>query len=67
MKKIWDKKGAMEINKAVEIKASVINYQLQANVDKNSCNGVVNFDNGCILFNERSVNGASGLINLSSK
>ena len=54
------------INKIIEIKELAVNYQLQANIDKKSCNGLVKFDNGCILFNERSVNGVSGVTNLNS-
>lgn len=56
-----------EATKIIEIKTAVINYQLQENIDRASCNGVVNFDNGCVLFNERSVNGSSGLTDLSEK
>jgi hypothetical protein len=44
----------------ISLKKVIVDYQLQQNIDKN-CNGLVNSDNGCILFNERSVNGASGL------
>ncbi|MCX6798194.1 MAG: hypothetical protein NTX66_03230 [Candidatus Falkowbacteria bacterium] len=47
-----------------ELKEAVISYQKQAEVDKKSCNGIVNFDNGCVLFNERSQNGAAGPANL---
>ncbi len=50
--------------KTIEIKELVIGYKLQPNIDKKSCNGVTKFDNGCILFNERSVSGASGLASL---
>ncbi len=53
--------------KQIELKAAVINYQLQENIDRKSCNGVVNFDNGCVLFNERSVNGSLGLASLADK
>jgi hypothetical protein len=53
-----------EAGKILSLKESAINYQLQDNVDKTSCNGQVNTDNGCILFNERSVNGANGLTSL---
>lgn len=51
----------------IELKEAVVNYQLQENIDTTSCNGAVNFNNGCILFNERSINGASGLASLVGK
>ncbi len=53
--------------KTIEIKALIIGYQLQENIDKTSCNGIVNFDNGCVLFNERTINGSNGLVDLSAK
>ncbi|MFA5360142.1 MAG: carbohydrate binding domain-containing protein [Patescibacteria group bacterium] len=43
----------------VELKPVVIDYQLKQDMDYTSCNGVVNFDNGCVLFNERSQAGAN--------
>jgi len=46
------------------LKPAIVDYQFKQNVDKTSCNGTVNFDNGCVLFNERSVNGAQGLSSL---
>lgn len=48
-----------------ELREAIISYQKQSELDKKSCNGVVNFDNGCVLFNERGQNGASGLTNLN--
>ncbi len=56
-----------EVKKYIEVKGLVINYQLQENIDRKSCNGIVNFDNGCVLFNERTVNGGNGLVDLSDK
>ena len=47
------------------LKEALIDYQFKQNVDLKSCNGLVNFNNGCILFNERSVNGANGLLSLT--
>ncbi len=38
----------------VSVKKAIINYELASNVDKTSCNGNFDFNNGCILFNERS-------------
>jgi len=55
------------IGKVIELKTAITGYQLQENIDKKSCNGVVNLDSGCILFNERSVNGSNGLATLVNK
>ncbi len=43
----------------VELKKAVIDYQLSDDLDKSSCNSVVNFEKGCVLFNERARNGSS--------
>ena len=51
--------------RTVEVKEAATNYQLQSSIDKTSCNGLVNSDKGCVLFNERSV-GSSGLTSLAS-
>ncbi len=48
-----------------EVRELVVEYQLSSQLDKGSCNGVVDFANGCILFNERIITGASGYSNLS--
>lgn len=56
-----------ETGKNIELKESIINYQLQDNIDTSSCNGVVDFDKGCVLFNERAISGASGLTSLVGK
>lgn len=53
-------------NKTIEVRELVVDYQLSSRIDGQSCNGVSNFDNGCILFNERSVAGANGLASLTS-
>lgn len=50
--------------KTIEVRELVVDYQLKANIDKTSCNGLVNFDDGCVLFNERNISGASGLASL---
>lgn len=41
----------------VELKPVVIDYIISNSVDKKSCNGIVNLEDGCVLFNERSING----------
>lgn len=48
----------------VEFKEAAIEYQLKQNLDTASCNGVVNFSDGCVPFNLRGQNGGSlaGLI-----
>ena len=55
-------------DKTITVKAAVVDYQLQSNIDESikngGCNGNVNFDQGCILFNERSINGSNGLTTL---
>ncbi len=53
-------------NKSIEVKELVIDYQLEKNIDKKSCNGLQKFDNGCILFNERSIAGNSGFRSLTT-
>lgn len=50
-----------EVGKKIELKEAIINYQLKNSIDVTSCNGVVNPGVGCILFNERTVAGATGL------
>ncbi len=55
------------VNKTIELKAAITGYQLQENMDKKSCNGVTNLDSGCVLFNERSISGSSGLATLVDK
>lgn len=45
----------------ISLREVIVNYQLDTQVDLKSCNGVVNVDNGCVLFNVRSQSGASGL------
>lgn len=38
----------------VELKKAIIDYQVRKDIDKESCNGVVDFEEGCVLFNERT-------------
>lgn len=47
---------------SVSIKEAIVNYQLKDNLDLKSCNGVVNTDKGCVLFNARTQSGASGVL-----
>jgi len=46
---------------SVDVKEAAIDYQLDKNLDKTSCNGVPNSNSGCVLFNERSVAASSTL------
>ena len=46
---------------SISIKEAVINYQLNSSIDTNSCNGTINTDAGCVLFNARTQIGSSGL------
>ncbi|MEI8360981.1 MAG: carbohydrate binding domain-containing protein [bacterium] len=39
------------------LKKATVNYQIIDNLDQKSCNGVVNYDNGCVPFNVRSYDG----------
>ena len=48
------------------VREVVVDYQIVSSVDKQSCNGLVDFPNGCVLFNERSFSGASGYANLQN-
>lgn len=49
----------------VSLRESIVNYQLSSNIDASTCNGVVNTDGGCVLFNARTQVGASGLQKLT--
>lgn len=50
-------------DRSFELKEAIVSYQKYNEIDQKSCNGVVNFDNGCILFNERGQSG-SGPVSL---
>ncbi|MBU1778415.1 hypothetical protein KJ992_02020, partial [Patescibacteria group bacterium] len=56
--------AAINSNK-VELKKALINYQLKQNLDKAICHGKVDFEKGCVLFNERAMNASSGLAELT--
>jgi hypothetical protein len=42
----------------VELKRAAVDYQVKNELDLTSCNGSLNFNNGCVLFNQRSQNGS---------
>lgn len=50
---------------AVELKKIAVDYQLEQNLDAKTCNGVVDFDKGCVLFNQR-ISAGAGLKPLDS-
>jgi len=43
----------------VELKKAIVDYQLKQDLDKQSCNGIVDFEQGCVLFNERGQDGSN--------
>lgn len=49
-----------------ELKKVVIDYQLEKNINKQECNGLVNKGKGCVLFNERMVDGLDNNKNLNA-
>ena len=55
-----------EKDRTLTLKEVIVNYQLRDAVNKTDCK-TVNVDNGCVLFNERSVNGTSTPISLSGR
>jgi len=54
------KVGEFQQNPKITLRKAVVNYQKQDNLDFASCNGEYNYAEGCILFNERSMNGGQG-------
>ncbi|MFA6995318.1 MAG: hypothetical protein WC249_02815 [Patescibacteria group bacterium] len=52
------------IGRTIEVRELAVDYQLQSKIDKTSCTKQAQFNNGCVLFNERGVSGASGLTGL---
>lgn len=55
-----------EKDRTLTLKEVIVNYQLRDAVNKTECK-TVNVDNGCVLFNERSVNGTSTPTSLSGR
>jgi hypothetical protein len=54
--------GVFKPAKLIEVREAVVEYQKEGNVDLKSCNSKVDFDNGCVLFNNRANNGSKGQI-----
>jgi len=46
-------------NTKVKLKKAAIDYQLKQELKTSECNGVVNFNDGCVLFNQRSQSGSA--------
>ena len=43
----------------ITLKKAIVGYQLADTVDEQSCNGIVNFGKGCVLFDKRDVIGGN--------
>lgn len=48
----------------VSVRESGLYYYLTDTTDQTSCNGLVNFEDGCVLFNKRDMASSSGYANL---
>lgn len=46
--------------KTVSVREALVAYQLEGNMDTKTCGSRVNFDDGCVLFNNRANNGSQG-------
>lgn len=44
--------------KDLVIRKAPINYKLSIGLDSESCNGLVNYSNGCVPFNKRTISGS---------
>lgn len=55
--------GKGDEEKKISLRETIINYKLKGDIKKDCTS--VNIDNGCVLFNERSVAGSAGLRSLS--
>ncbi|MEA3398501.1 MAG: hypothetical protein U9R06_02025 [Patescibacteria group bacterium] len=45
--------NVIETSGKIELKKVLVDYQLKNKIDKISCNGKIDFEKGCVLFNER--------------
>lgn len=43
------------LNGEVVLRKTLVDYKLEKSLDKTSCNGEVDFGQGCVLFNERKI------------
>ena len=46
--------------KSVEVREALVAYQVEGNMDTATCGSKVDFDAGCVLFNNRAYNGTKG-------
>ncbi len=46
------------------IRKAVVDYQLEHSLDKTTCNGMVDLEQGCYLFNERKRDGVDDMVDL---
>ncbi len=49
---------------AYSIRQAIVDYQLEQSLNKTTCNGIVDLEQGCVLFNERSREGIIGMLAL---
>ncbi len=47
------------VGRTIELRKAIVDYQLKQDVDKTTCNGIVDFEQGCVLFNERYQDGSA--------
>ncbi|OGF25155.1 hypothetical protein A2303_02300 [Candidatus Falkowbacteria bacterium RIFOXYB2_FULL_47_14] len=45
----------------VIINKAVVSYQLKRDLNRTDCNGVINYEEGCVLFNERAITGGDNI------
>lgn len=48
--------------KTISVREALVAYQLEGNMDTKTCGSRVDFDDGCVLFNNRANNGSQGAI-----
>ncbi len=41
--------------KTIELRKAVVDYRFGHDLDHKSCNGIIDFEDGCVLFNERAI------------
>lgn len=44
-------------NSKIELKQAITDYKLKQDLDETTCNGIIDFEQGCVLFNKRVQNG----------
>lgn len=46
-------------NGKIELRKAIADYKIKQDLDESTCNGVVDFEQGCVLFNKRGRNGSN--------